>query len=104
MQPDRTGPSSKAEAAKRNLPRPGAAHLKFLHRKRQIPSRNFKWKSGARIAGLLVPITFRSSLKVRAEVVHELRKVGTSEVRRDTLPLIGMPTPTRPVAVWYRGQ
>jgi hypothetical protein len=22
-----------------------AAHLKFLHRERQIPSRNFKWKA-----------------------------------------------------------
>jgi hypothetical protein len=25
-----------------------AAHLKFLHHKRQIQSRNFKWKSGTR--------------------------------------------------------
>jgi hypothetical protein len=28
--------------------------LKFLHRKRQIPFRNFKWKSGTRVIGLLV--------------------------------------------------
>jgi hypothetical protein len=28
---------------------PSAAHLKFLRSKRQIPSRNFKWKSGTRI-------------------------------------------------------
>ena len=28
--------------------RTGAAHLKFLHRKRQIPFRNFKWISGTR--------------------------------------------------------
>jgi len=28
---------------------PGAAHLKFLHDKRQILFRNFKWKSGTRI-------------------------------------------------------
>ena len=26
-----------------------ATHLKFLHHKRQIPFRNFKWKSGTRI-------------------------------------------------------
>jgi hypothetical protein len=26
-----------------------AAHLKFLHRKRQIPFRNFKWKSGTTV-------------------------------------------------------
>jgi hypothetical protein len=38
-----------------------AAHLKFLHRKRQIPSRNFKWKTGTGIVDLLVPITFRNS-------------------------------------------
>jgi hypothetical protein len=37
-----------------------AAHLKFLHHKRQILSRNFKWKSGTRIINLLV-LTFRSS-------------------------------------------
>jgi len=37
------------------------AHLKFLHRKLQIPPRNFKWKSDTRVIDLLVPITFRSS-------------------------------------------
>jgi len=40
---------------------PGAAHLKFLHDKRQILFRNFKWKGGTGIIGLLVPMTFRSS-------------------------------------------
>jgi hypothetical protein len=40
---------------------PSAAHLKFLQHKRQIPFRNFKWKSGTRFIGLLVPMTFRSS-------------------------------------------
>jgi hypothetical protein len=34
-------------------------------------------ESGPGIIGLLVPITFRSSWKVHAEVVHELREVGT---------------------------
>ena len=38
-----------------------AAHLKFLHRQRQIPSRNFKWESGPGIMILLVPMTFRRS-------------------------------------------
>jgi hypothetical protein len=55
-----------------------AAHLKFLRRKLQIPFRNFKWKGGTGIKILLVPKTFRSSLKVDAEPAHELRKVGTS--------------------------
>jgi hypothetical protein len=40
---------------------PGAAHLKFLHHKRQILFRNFKWKDGTGIIGLLGPMTFRSS-------------------------------------------
>ena len=34
-------------------------------------------ESGTRTIGLLVPVTFRSSLKVGAEVEHELRKAGT---------------------------
>jgi hypothetical protein len=38
-----------------------AAHLKFLHRRRQILSRNFKWKSGTKNYGFPVPIIFRSS-------------------------------------------
>jgi hypothetical protein len=33
---------------------PGTAHLKFRHPKRQIPFRNFKWKSGTGFIGLLV--------------------------------------------------
>jgi hypothetical protein len=37
------------------------AYLKFLHHKRRILSRNFKWKGGTRIMSLLVPMTFRSS-------------------------------------------
>ena len=40
---------------------PSAAHLKFLHHKRQIPFKNFKRKSDTRFIGLLVPMTFRSS-------------------------------------------
>src|SRR3954451_24847015 len=35
-------------------------------------------KSGTRIINLLVPMAFRSSQKVIAEMVYELRKVGTS--------------------------
>ncbi len=38
-----------------------AAHLKFLRDRRQIPFRNFKWRSGTGITVLLVPMTFRSS-------------------------------------------
>jgi hypothetical protein len=38
-----------------------AADLKFLQYKRQIRFRNFKSKSGTRVIGPLVPITFRSS-------------------------------------------
>jgi len=39
---------------------------------------DFKSKSGTRIINLLVPMAFRSSPKVIAEMVYELRKVGTS--------------------------
>jgi hypothetical protein len=34
-----------------------AAYLKFLHHKRRILFRNFKWKTGTGIMDLLVPIT-----------------------------------------------
>jgi hypothetical protein len=40
--------------------RASAAHLKFLQHKRQILSRNFKWKAALESESLLVPITFRS--------------------------------------------
>jgi hypothetical protein len=46
----------------------GAARLKFLHRKRRIPSSNFKWKSGTEIIDLPAALTFRSSWKVPAEL------------------------------------
>src|SRR3954452_12803272 len=55
-----------------------AADLKFLHRKRRNEPRDFKSKSGTRVMNLLVPMAFRSSQKVIAEMVYELRKVGTS--------------------------
>src|SRR4051795_1250474 len=55
-----------------------AADLKSLYRKRRNEPRDFKSKSGTRIINLLVPMAFRSSLKVIAEMVYELRKVGTS--------------------------
>ena len=46
----------------RELPAAGAAHLKFLHDKRRILPRNFKWISGTGIHDCLpVPVTFRSS-------------------------------------------
>ena len=38
-----------------------AADLEFLRRKRRIRSGNFKSKSGTRVIGFLVPMTFRSS-------------------------------------------
>jgi hypothetical protein len=46
----------------------GAARLKFLDRKRRIPSSDFKWKSGTEIIDLPAPPIFRSSRKVLAEV------------------------------------
>ncbi|WP_298254627.1 hypothetical protein [Bradyrhizobium sp.] len=54
---------------------PSAAYLKFLHHKRRIRSRNFN-RSDARIkfAGAH---NFPKFVKVEAEVLHELRKVGT---------------------------
>ena len=52
---------AEAPAVNITAARISAAHLKFLPRKRQIPSRNFKWKSGTGIIILLVPMSFRSS-------------------------------------------
>src|SRR4051794_40268656 len=57
---------------------PSAADLKSLHCKRRNEPRDFKSKSGTRIINLLVPMAFRSSQKVIAEMVYELRKVVTS--------------------------
>src|SRR3954466_13126877 len=57
-----------------------AADLKSLHRKRRNEPRYFKSKSGTRNIKLLVPMAFRSSQTVIAEMVYELRKVGTSRL------------------------
>ena len=42
-----------------------AAHLKFLHHKRQILFRNFKWRSGTRIIGLASARDFSKFVKGR---------------------------------------
>jgi hypothetical protein len=51
--------------------------LKLLRRRQQIPSRNFKWKSGIGIISLAGARDFPKFVKaVRPETEHELRKVG----------------------------
>jgi hypothetical protein len=46
--------ASPVKASKRRLTHIiSAAHLKFLHRKRQIPARNFKWKAALKTPSLL---------------------------------------------------
>src|SRR3954452_24842700 len=64
-------------SAAKTIQRTSAADLKSLHRKRRNEPRDFKSKRGTRITNLLVPIAIRSSKKVIAEMVYELRKVDT---------------------------
>ena len=59
---------------------PGAAYLKFLHHKRRIRSRNFKWKSGTRINKFSSAHDFPKFVEAGAAMEYELRKVGTSVV------------------------
>jgi hypothetical protein len=42
-----------------------AAHLKFLHRERRTPFRNFKWKSGTRIINFASAHDFSKFVKGR---------------------------------------
>ena len=79
--------------------RASAAHLKFLHRKRQIPSRNFKWKSGTRNYGFGSAHDFPKFVKGVAEGAHELLKVGTRFLIAGCLAMLAMmPPPSQAAA------
>src|SRR5579872_7133462 len=79
--------------------RASAAHLKFLHHKRQILSRNFKWKSGTGNYGFASVHDFPKFVKGGAEGAHELRKVGTRFLIAGCLAmLVMMPPPSQAAA------
>ena len=78
----RQGCQRAGERAARPFFTGSAADLKFVNRARQVRPAHSRSKSSTQIISLLVPMSFRGSWNVIAEIDHELRNVGTSGAAR----------------------